>query len=293
MNWSNSLPEEFHQDFLLGQGWVAQHESVGFIEALAHYFWNVVSSLNHSILLGLNGLYFRLFLFLLLFSNHWLDDFFFLFRFGLWNFHFFFNLLFYFWLGFRNFDLFFSFFLFSASPVVMILELMGKVFPVLSAFCESSPRLFGDMVSKQTSKSINALINALVETWKRNPFTVNFDRLIRVINNSENLNGSLMEVLDLQEGMGVGAFDFTIRAHVKIRADHTLVSDSNNRRCMTFITSDMSVDNFCVHLGFLNFFGRLFNFLGFSFDLFNFSGFLNFALSDDLLLDLWDDFRHK
>lgn len=293
MNWSDSLPEEFHQDFLFGQSWVAQHESVRFIEALAHHLWNVVSGLNHSILLGLSGLYFRLFLFLLVFSNHWLDYFFLLFRFWLWNFNFFFNLFLDFWLRFRNFDLFFTFFLFSASSVVMILELMGEIFPIFSAFCESSPRLFGDMVSKQAGEGINALINALIQTWKRNSLTVNFDGLIRIINNSEDFDGSLMEMLDFEEGMGVGAFGFTTCAHVKIRADHTFVSDSNNRRCMTFITSDMSVDNFCVNLGFLNFFGRLFNFLGFSFDFLHFSGLLNFALGYNLLLDLGDDFRHK
>lgn len=247
--------------------------------------------------MGLSGFYFRLFLFLLVFSNHWLDYLFLLFRFWLWNFNFyfnfFFNLFFDFGLRFRNFDLFFSFFLFSASSVVMILELMGEVFPVLSAFCESSSRLLGDMVSKQTSEGIDALINALIKTWKRNSLTVNFDRLIRVINNSEDFDRSLMEMLDLQEGMSMGTFGFTICAHIKIRADHTLVSYSNNRRCMTFITSYMSVDNLSVHLGLLNFFGRLFNFLGFSLDFLNFSGLLNFALGNNLLLDLGDDFRHK
>ena len=84
----------------------------------------------------------------------------------------------------------------------------------------------------------------------------------------------------------MGALGFTGWAHVEIRAYYTFVSDSNNGRWMAFITSDMGVDYFWTDF-------REFNFLSFDLDFLNFGGLLNFALTNNLLLNFWNDIRHE
>lgn len=142
------------------------------------------------------------------------------------------------------------------------------------------------MIIKKTSECTNTFVDTLIETLKRNSFTVNFQRFVRIINNSEYFERGLVRIFDLQEGMSVGGFSFAGGAHVKVSANHTFVSDANDRGCKTFITSNMSVDNLRVNLRYFFFLSWLFNFFGFNLNFLSFRGLSNFALADNLLLDL-------
>lgn len=171
---------------------MVKNKSIGFVEALTHNFWNVVSSLDHLILLSFACLNLRFFLFLFIFNNDWLIHFLFFLNLSFRNFNFLFHLCF----RLRDFDFLFNLFSSSASVPVVVLKLMGKMLEIFSAFWECSSRLFRYMLRKQACESINALVNALVKAWERDPFTVDLQGFICIINNSENLDWSLMKVLN-------------------------------------------------------------------------------------------------
>lgn len=184
---------------------MVKNKSIGFVEALTHNFWNVVSSLDHLILLSFACLNLRFFLFLFIFNNDWLIHFLFFLNLSFRDFNFLFHLCFrlrnfnfllHLCFRLRDFDFLFNFFSSSASVPVVVLKLMGKMLEIFSAFWECSSRLFRYMFRKQACESINALVDALVKAWERDPFTIDLQGFICIINNSENLDWSLMKVLN-------------------------------------------------------------------------------------------------
>lgn len=89
----------------------------------------------------------------------------------------------------------------------------------------------------------------------------------------------MLDFLYFQERMIMGALGFTLLTNIKIWANNTFISNSNDWISSTFITGYMGMNNLGIDL-------RLF-FLHFRFWIFNFTFCHNF------FLNFWNNFRHN
>ena len=66
---------------------------------------------------------------------------------------------------------------------------------------------------------IDSLADKVVEIWHIQSLSINFSRLVLVIENADDFERSLVGVFDFKEGMGMGNRVFTFFAEVEIVAD--------------------------------------------------------------------------
>lgn len=156
-----------------------------------------------------------------------------------------------------------------------LLELVSEPLEILFAFSKCSSTFFRSSLSaEETGEEIDSFLDAFVESWKWDLLSIDFQRLILIVNDSKDLDGGLAKMSDFQEGMSMGALGLAAFTDIEVRADHTFVPDADNGAGVALITSNMSMDNlrvgFNLRLDFLH----------------SLAGASDLALSHDLFFDL-------
>jgi hypothetical protein len=197
------------EEFFFGEFW--EHFSIlhALFEGNLKYFHYIVCILNDSLIAGLFHHSFGLSLFLLLFNHLRL-------------FNYFLYLLLLLFFLFNDWLLLFNLFLLLSWLSVLLIVL----------------------IVQESFDKVESLINQVIEErMNLSPLPIDFKRGIFIFDNGNDLDGSLSQSLNFQEGMVMLNSSLASLAEIKVSADRTLVSNTHNSPLTATVAVDSSVNH--------------------------------------------------